>query len=393
MSPGMTKTTSTKSVGRLGGFLYRVARRRVAQFVLVIGVAGAMVVTSTSMGVTTASASSKAAASHTGGRYGCQFNWGGRHHRNSYRDCTETLTGTVTAVGTNNFTVQRGISAPSSTITTTTPAAANCSASTSGETQLDESSFLASTNTASSTTDAPQNAINNAVNDNTAAGRFSSDEDQAVGDTYIVNMGTAQTFNEVEMAVPNSSTDYATGYDVNVSTNGSTWTTVATCTGSGTPEIASFPTQTAQYVEIALTAADTSYYWSIDQFFVYNTTPAATTTTTTEPVTSGLLTVDVARGTRYTEPCTTRPGFGDIATGDIVTVSGYRAGTGIIDATSVTIKAPSGTSWSSNNCPREGYRHGRGYGGSTTTTTTAVPTTGTTGWGGGYGRGHGHHGR
>ncbi len=397
MSPGEMKTTSTKRAEWSGGFFYRVARRRVAQFALVIGVAGAMVATLTSTGVATASPSSKGADLHIGGRYGCQFNWGGRHHRNNYRDCTETLTGTVTTLGTNSFTVQRGFSAPpttaSTTTTTTTPVAANCSASTSGETQLNESSFVAGTNTTSSTTDAPQKAITNAVNGNTAAGRFSSDEYQAVNYDYEVNMGSAQTFNEIEMAVPNSPTDHATGYEVNVSSDGTTWATVATCTGSGTPEIASFPTQTAQYLAVVLTAADTSYYWSIDQFFVYNTGAAPTTTTTTTvPVSSGLWTVDVSGGTRYIESCTRSSGFGDIAAGDIVSVSGYRAGAATIDATSVTIKAPSGTSWSSSNCPGRGYRRGHGND-PTTTTTTAVPTTSTTSWGGGSGGGHRHHGR
>ncbi len=145
--------------------------------------------------------------------------------------------------------------------------ATSCGASGTGESELNESGFTASTSAPSSATDAPQNAITNAVG-STSVTRFSSDEDQAAGLTYEVNMGSAQTFNEIEMASPGSPTDYATGYEVQVSGNGSTWTTVATCGGVATPDIASFPSQTAQYVRVVLTAADTSYWWSFNQFLV-----------------------------------------------------------------------------------------------------------------------------
>jgi beta-glucosidase len=145
--------------------------------------------------------------------------------------------------------------------------ATTCGASGTGESELSESGFTASTSAPSSSTDAPQNAITNAVN-GTSVSRFSSDEDQAAGLTYEVNMGSARTFNEIEMASPGSPTDYATGYQVQVSSNGSTWTTVATCGGVATPDIATFPSQTAQYVRVALTAADTSYWWSFDQFLI-----------------------------------------------------------------------------------------------------------------------------
>jgi len=90
---------------------------------------------------------------------------------------------------------------------------------------VNEASFVASTNTDASGGDAAQNAITNAVN-GTDSSRFSSDEPQAVGYSYTVDMGSPQDFNEIEMAVPGSATDYARGYDVNVSDNGTSWTTV-----------------------------------------------------------------------------------------------------------------------------------------------------------------------
>ena len=109
--------------------------------------------------------------------------------------------------------------------------ATSCGASGTGESELSESGFTASTSAPSDATDAPQNAITNAVND-TSVTRFSSDEDQAAGLTYAVNMGSAQTFNEIEMASPGlDRPTMPTGYQVQVSSNGSTWTTVATCGG------------------------------------------------------------------------------------------------------------------------------------------------------------------
>ena len=68
-------------------------------------------------------------------------------------------------------------------------------ASAQGEVALSETGG-ASANTAYSAGDAPQNAISG----DTGA-RFSSDADQASGMTFEVNMGSAQTFNQIEMTL------------------------------------------------------------------------------------------------------------------------------------------------------------------------------------------------
>jgi Carbohydrate binding module (family 6)/F5/8 type C domain len=112
--------------------------------------------------------------------------------------------------------------------------------------------------------------ITNAVNGNTNAGRFTTQAAQAAGDEYVVNMGSARTFNEIQMAAPDDPTDYASGYSVEVSPNAATWTVVATCTGTGTPQIVSFPAQTDQYVEVALNAPTPTAWWSIESFGVYS---------------------------------------------------------------------------------------------------------------------------
>jgi hypothetical protein len=88
------------------------------------------------------------------------------------------------------------------------------------------------------------------------------------------------------MVDPNSPHDFARGYNVEVSTNGSSWTTVASCAGIGTPEVVSFPAVTAQYVEVVLTASTGYYWWSIDEFDLFGPAAPPTTTTTVPPTTT-----------------------------------------------------------------------------------------------------------
>jgi hypothetical protein len=136
------------------------------------------------------------------------------------------------------------------------------------ETQLSETGWTASANTNSTGADGPANAI-----DGNLATRYSSDAVQAAGMYFQVNLGSAQTFNQIEMNSVNSPTDYARGYNVEVSSDGSTFTSVATGTGTASPEIVTFAAQTAQYIRVVLTAGGTTSWWSIDEFTVYNGTP------------------------------------------------------------------------------------------------------------------------
>ena len=151
--------------------------------------------------------------------------------------------------------------------TTTAPAEANCSAPVPG-TQLDESGFSASTNAPSSAADAPQNAINNAVS-GTTPDRFSTDEAQAAGLYFRVDMGSSQNVSAIEMNAPDYAGDYARGYQVQVSSDASSWSTVATCTGSANPEVVSFPAQDVRYIQVVLTTAVSPNWWSIEQFELY----------------------------------------------------------------------------------------------------------------------------
>jgi len=166
------------------------------------------------------------------------------------------------------------------TTTTATPkpvAGSDCSASVS-DTALDRTGWVASTNAPSSAADAPAHAL-----DGNLTTRFSTNEDQAPGLYFEVDLGAPRLFAQLAMRAPNSPGDYARGYDVLVSTNGNSWTTVARCAGTANPEIVSFPTQTASYVRVVLTASSTTNWWSIDEFDLYGSTTAPTTTTTTAP--------------------------------------------------------------------------------------------------------------
>jgi hypothetical protein len=174
---------------------------------------------------------------------------------------TTTSSTTSTTVAPTTTTSTTSTTMPATTTSTTVPR--NCLATLSG-TALSRTGWVASTNSAAAGSDVPANAL-----DGNLATRFSTDQQQAPGLYFEVNMGSAQTFNELLMEVPNSSTDYARDFVVQVSNDGATWHHVATCSGTTTPEIVSFPTQTAQYVRVVLTSPNTTYWWSIDEFYLY----------------------------------------------------------------------------------------------------------------------------
>lgn len=213
------------------------------------------------------------------------------------------LSGAAVALATMaGFLVAAGPPAAAETGTTTTssvatPTAADCSAAVSG-TALARSGWTASSNVHPSS-DVPANAF-----DGNLSTRFSSDEDQAVNLYLELNLGSAQTFDELEMLTPNSPHDYARGYEIEVYTNGS-WQLVTSCSGASTPEVVSFPAQTAQYVAIVLTTANNSWWWSIDELYLYTNSASSTTTTSTTTTSSTTTSTTAASTTTTTAPTTT----------------------------------------------------------------------------------------
>jgi hypothetical protein len=163
------------------------------------------------------------------------------------------------------------------TTTTTRVPGSHCYALASGP-ALGRAGWVASSNAPYSSANAPANAL-----DGKLTTRFSTNEHQAPGLFLEVKLASAQTFRALTMASPNSPTDYARGFEVQVSMDNKTWALVANCTGTGTPEAVSFPDQTAQYVKVILTASTPSDWWSVDELNLIGT---ASTTTTTTPGTS-----------------------------------------------------------------------------------------------------------
>ena len=145
---------------------------------------------------------------------------------------------------------------------TTAASSYNCAASVDG-TALDRSGWTGSTNAHPSKSDAPAKAF-----DDNEGTRFSTGEYQSAGLYFRVDLGTSETFNEMSMSVPGSPTDYARTFVVEVSGNGTSWSTVASCTGSGIYETVSFPDHTARYVQVVLTTG-VNYWWSVDEFNLY----------------------------------------------------------------------------------------------------------------------------
>ena len=154
------------------------------------------------------------------------------------------------------------------------------------QTQLGETGWAASSNTNSSSGDAPQNAVGG-----TSGPRFSSDAYQAPGMWWQVDMGSQQTFNQVELNSGGYGGDYARGYDVEVSNDGTKFTPVYFGTGTASPETATFSPQTAQYIRILLTASSTTNWWSMTSFTADNT--PVTAPTAPAPATGGSLGPDV----------------------------------------------------------------------------------------------------
>ncbi|HTU74995.1 MAG TPA: glycoside hydrolase family 30 beta sandwich domain-containing protein [Trebonia sp.] len=158
---------------------------------------------------------------------------------------------------------------PASSPATAAPLGASCGAPVSG-TALNRHGWTASTSTATAGGDSAARAI-----DGNTSTQFSSDAPQADGMYWQADMGSAKTFDELRMQAPASPGDYAVSYDLEVSGNGRSWTTVAICAGTGDPETVSFPPQTARYVKVVDTtvtdglATATASPWSIGELNLY----------------------------------------------------------------------------------------------------------------------------
>jgi beta-glucosidase len=115
-----------------------------------------------------------------------------------------------------------------------------------------------------STTDVPARML-----DGSTATRWSSGQPMANGNTVTVSLGGARSFSRLVMDSAGSASDYARGYRVELSDNGTTWRQAAT--GTGTAALLSVPLgpQTASYLRITQTSAASSW-WSIAELNLYS---------------------------------------------------------------------------------------------------------------------------
>jgi O-glycosyl hydrolase len=128
---------------------------------------------------------------------------------------------------------------------------------------LPRTSWVASASSSSST-DVPANALDGNINT-----RWSSGAAQKNGQSFIVNMGSAQAVNEISMDSGPSTGDYARSYTIYVSQNGKSWTNVASGSAISSPEIVTFPTQNSQYIKVMQTG-NSGDWWSIAEFNAYS---------------------------------------------------------------------------------------------------------------------------
>lgn len=139
---------------------------------------------------------------------------------------------------------------------------------------LDGSSALPRSGwTASASLSANGSPPANAIDADTTT-RWTTGIDEAAGQWFQLDLGATQTFNQVTVLAGGNG-DYAAGYQLLVSDNGTSWSSPI-ASGAATNQTWSilFPATSARYLRIVLTASSTSW-WSIADVNVYNS-PAGT---------------------------------------------------------------------------------------------------------------------
>lgn len=99
--------------------------------------------------------------------------------------------------------------------------------------------------------------------------RWTSGAPMAPGQSILLDMGSAQPVDQITLDSAASVGDYARGYEIYLSADGSSW---GSAVASGTPTAplitASFTAQTARYIKVVQTGSSSSW-WSIAEFKVY----------------------------------------------------------------------------------------------------------------------------
>jgi O-glycosyl hydrolase len=106
--------------------------------------------------------------------------------------------------------------------------------------------------------------------DGDIASRWSSGTGMVPGMSITIDMGATETFSQIVMDSGASTGDYARGWEIFVSDDGTTWgDPIATGVGSGRIVTASFADQTARYVRIVQTADGGGFWWSVAELYAF----------------------------------------------------------------------------------------------------------------------------
>ena len=97
--------------------------------------------------------------------------------------------------------------------------------------------------------------------------RWATGQRQTPGQIFNIDLGESQNFSSVVLETEGNPDDFARGYIVSVSTDGSDFTTVATGAGVGAVEEIVFAEQTARYIRIQQTGSVRNW-WSIHELNV-----------------------------------------------------------------------------------------------------------------------------
>ena len=126
--------------------------------------------------------------------------------------------------------------------------------------------------TVTASSSSPDDPVANML-DGDPATRWSSGAGQQPGDHVDVDLGSEQRFTQVVLDATGSPGDSPQGYRLEVSDDGSAWSTVARGGGTGGETVIALPPTTARYLRIVSTASSGSW-WSIHELNLRTSAPA-----------------------------------------------------------------------------------------------------------------------
>jgi hypothetical protein len=99
--------------------------------------------------------------------------------------------------------------------------------------------------------------------------RWSPGVNQANGQWFQVDLGSAQTFSQIVLDAGPAIVDYARGYEIHVSSDALSWgSPIKVGTGSSAQITIDFAIQTARYIRVTQTGSSPANWWGISEFEV-----------------------------------------------------------------------------------------------------------------------------